>query len=299
MKKALITGITGQDGSYLAELLLEKGYEVHGIIRRSSSFNTDRIDHIYKDRHFKDARLFLLSLVPMAVHLGLFTVFLWLGFSQAVDPVVALLGPTDAGWWLGVVAVVVAVAVRIAAVLLALVSSVLVGSVVCDPFYDLLSERTEEIFVGRNVGPPFTLANVAAGVARELAATLLRLLVFMAVAIPLWLASFTPAAIVATPLSLVWTWLFFAYEYLSRSLARHAVQPKDRFKPIFTHKAICVGFGATAWVVSFVPFLAPFLVVAATRLYLGLAAFDRVPSRFSDEEKKNLRPASSSSTVNP
>ncbi len=59
MKKALITGITGQDGSYLAELLLEKGYEVHGIIRRSSSFNTTRIDHIYQDPHTPDCRLFL------------------------------------------------------------------------------------------------------------------------------------------------------------------------------------------------------------------------------------------------
>ncbi len=59
MKKALITGITGQDGSYLAELLLEKGYEVHGIIRRSSSFNTERIDHLYKDPHVHGVRLFL------------------------------------------------------------------------------------------------------------------------------------------------------------------------------------------------------------------------------------------------
>lgn len=59
MKKALITGITGQDGSYLAELLLSKGYEVHGIIRRSSSFNTGRINHIYRDPHEKDVRLFL------------------------------------------------------------------------------------------------------------------------------------------------------------------------------------------------------------------------------------------------
>lgn len=59
MKKALITGITGQDGSYLAELLLSKGYEVHGTIRRSSSFNTQRIEHLYKDPHDKDARLFL------------------------------------------------------------------------------------------------------------------------------------------------------------------------------------------------------------------------------------------------
>ncbi len=59
MKKALVTGITGQDGSYLAELLLEKGYEVHGIIRRSSSFNTGRIEHLYKDPHNTDVRLFL------------------------------------------------------------------------------------------------------------------------------------------------------------------------------------------------------------------------------------------------
>ncbi|MFO0260512.1 MAG: GDP-mannose 4,6-dehydratase, partial [Planctomycetota bacterium] len=60
MKKvAIITGITGQDGSYLAELLLEKGYDVHGVVRRSSSFNTSRIDHIYRDPHDPDAKLFL------------------------------------------------------------------------------------------------------------------------------------------------------------------------------------------------------------------------------------------------
>jgi GDPmannose 4,6-dehydratase len=58
-KKALITGITGQDGSYLAELLLGKGYEVHGIIRRSSSFNTQRIDHLYQDSHQAGAKMFL------------------------------------------------------------------------------------------------------------------------------------------------------------------------------------------------------------------------------------------------
>jgi GDPmannose 4,6-dehydratase len=59
MKKALITGITGQDGSYLADLLLEKGYEVHGIIRRASTFNTSRIDHLYKDPHVHGVHLFL------------------------------------------------------------------------------------------------------------------------------------------------------------------------------------------------------------------------------------------------
>ena len=59
MKRAMITGITGQDGSYLAELLLSKGYEVHGLIRRTSTFNTDRVDHLYTDPHDPGARLFL------------------------------------------------------------------------------------------------------------------------------------------------------------------------------------------------------------------------------------------------
>ena len=59
MKRALVTGITGQDGSYLAELLMAKEYEVHGIVRRASTFNTDRIDHIYRDPHDPTARLFL------------------------------------------------------------------------------------------------------------------------------------------------------------------------------------------------------------------------------------------------
>src|SRR4030066_1346455 len=59
MKKALITGITGQDGSYLTEILLDKGYEVHGIIRRSSSFNTGRIDHLYSNKDILDKKMFL------------------------------------------------------------------------------------------------------------------------------------------------------------------------------------------------------------------------------------------------
>ena len=59
MRRAFITGITGQDGSYLTELLLDKGYEVHGLVRRSSSFTTGRIGHLYVDAHDPSARLFL------------------------------------------------------------------------------------------------------------------------------------------------------------------------------------------------------------------------------------------------
>ena len=70
MKVALITGITGQDGAYLAEFLLEKGYEVHGIKRRSSLFNTARIDHLYEDLHEKAPRFFLHGQVAPLWHRG-------------------------------------------------------------------------------------------------------------------------------------------------------------------------------------------------------------------------------------
>ena len=63
MKKALITGITGQDGSYLAEFLLKKGYEVHGIKRRTSLINTDRIDHLYQDPHENNKILFYIMVI--------------------------------------------------------------------------------------------------------------------------------------------------------------------------------------------------------------------------------------------
>jgi len=72
VKKALITGITGQDGSYLAELLLSKDYEVHGVIRRASTFNTERIDHLYQDPHINGVRLFLECAGCTLVRLGAF-----------------------------------------------------------------------------------------------------------------------------------------------------------------------------------------------------------------------------------
>ncbi|MDP2342177.1 MAG: EI24 domain-containing protein [Deltaproteobacteria bacterium] len=240
---------------------------------------------------FSDAKLVSLSFVPMLVHLALFVSLLWLGFTQIAGRAIEAIAPTatDTGAWASILAVVVSVVVGVAVVVVAVVASVLVGSVVCDPFYDMLSEQTEIVLVGRSVGKPFTLAAVPYELARELGATCLRLLVWGAVAVPLWALAFTPASIVAAPLGMVWTWLFLAYEYLSRSLVRHAVQPKDRFKPLFSHKALCLGFGSLSWVASFVPFMAPFLVVGATRLYLTLAAWDRAPSLLTPEEKIRLR----------
>lgn len=236
----------------------------------------------------RDARLLVLSLVPMVVHVALFGAFAWAGFAYVVDGVVAAVVDVAPGAK-DVVAVVAGVFVGVGVVGAALVGSVVVGSVVCDPFYDLLSERTEELLIGRNVGPPLSVGSVVRGIAREAVASVQRLFVWLAVALPLWLLSFTPVAIVATPLSFVWTFLFVAYEYVSRSLARHAVEPGMRFRPLFAHKAVFVGFGAVAWLLSFLPFLAPIFVVAGTRLYLCLAVHDHAPSKFTVDEKARFR----------
>ena len=245
---------------------------------------------------FSDARLLLLSLIPMAIHVVLLVAMLVAGFAFVADPLIAWLEPTlgsgsgalaDAGHAVWVVAVKILVGALVIG--LGLVGAVAAGSIVCDPFYDALSERTEALYVGHDVGLPFSLGRMVAGIGGELGATLLRLAVFGAVAVPLWLLSFTPAAIVATPLALLWTWLFFAFEFLARSMTRHVPRSTTRMRSLFAHKSLFVGFGLVCWVLSFVPLTAPLLVVAGTRLYLTLASRGQVPSVLSDDDKAVLQ----------
>jgi uncharacterized protein involved in cysteine biosynthesis len=245
---------------------------------------------------FSDARLMLLSLIPMVIHVALLVALLVLGFAFVVDPLIAWVEPMPggavsaaAGAWHAVWSVAVQILVGALVVGLALVGTVVSGSIVCDPFYDALSERTEALHVGHDVGPPFSVSLMLGGMVRELLATLLRLVVYGTVAVPLWLLSFTPAALVATPLALVWTWLFFAYEFLARSMVRHAARPTTRMGSLFAHKSLFVGFGLVCWVLSFVPLTAPLLVVAGTRLYLTLASVGKVPSTLSDDDKAVLQ----------
>jgi CysZ protein len=243
-----------------------------------------------------DARLMLLSLIPMLIHVVLFSALLTLGITYAVDPVVGWLGPSDAAtsgflaeaghavWALAVKILVWALVIG-----LSLIAALVSGSVICDPFYDALSERVEELYVGHPVGEGFSVALVVAGIARELTATILRLTVYMAVAIPLWLLSLTPAAVVATPLGLVWTWLFFAYEFLARPMVRHAPAGSTRLSALFGHKALFIGFGMVAWALSFIPLTAPLLVVSATRLYLTLAADAAAPTTMPASDREHLQ----------
>ncbi|HEY1099256.1 MAG TPA: EI24 domain-containing protein, partial [Myxococcota bacterium] len=225
--------------------------------------------------------------------------FLALGFTTFADPLVAWLGPKatpdtaalstlqEVGTtvWGVAVDLLVGASIIVVSFILALVAS----SIVCDPFFDAISERTEALHTGVDVGPPFSLAGMLRGIGRELVATVLRLAVYAAVAIPLWLVSFTPAALVATPLALVWTWLFLSWEFVSRAFVRHAHGVGQRFRVLFAHKAVFVGFGGVAWLMAFVPFTTPLLVAGATRLYLSLAVHGHVPSTLTDEQRALLR----------
>lgn len=246
---------------------------------------------------FSDATLLGFSLIPMFVHVLLLVGLLAAGSAFVVEPLGAWLDPStttaEAGWlsrmghsvWHVVAGVLVWLLVGGAS----LVGAVVVGSVVCDPFYDVLSERTEALHLGRDVGEPFTVAGVVRGVGREFLATVSRLVVYGTVAVALWILAFTPLGVVTTPLSLLWTWLFFASEFLSRSMVRHTPGPTSRLRVLFAHKALFAGFGAVAWGLSFVPLTAPLLVVAATRLYLTLAVDGEVPTTLRADDVGRMK----------
>lgn len=244
-----------------------------------------------------DGRLLLLSIVPMIVHVALGIACVVLGATFVVEPLVGWLTPAassgaDAALLAALKAVwstAVVVMVWILVGGMSVVGAVVGASVLCDPFYDAISERTEALFLGRSVGAPLSLGGIVRGIGRELSVTVLRIGVYAVVAVPLWFVSFTPVGVLAAPVSLAWTWLFFAFEFLARSMTRHAPSPVARLRIMWSHKALFVGFGAVAWLLSLVPLTAPLLVVSATRLYLSLAVAGRVPSTLPAAEPRSLR----------
>lgn len=235
-------------------------------------------------------RLLLWSLVPMLVQAAIFAALVVAGVGF-IDDVVARVGP-ESGHWYSFVGSILYVALVIALVVVSVIASIFLASVVCDPFYDVLSEATESVLLGRDVGQPFSLPLVVKGILLELGATLWRLAVYASVAVPLWLIGLTGVgSIVAVPLSLAWSWMFVALAFLSRSMARHAMPGKTRMAALFEQKACALGFGAVGWVLAYLPLTAPFLVVGATKLYLALAAHDRIASNLTPDDKAALRAA--------
>lgn len=237
----------------------------------------------------RSGRLFALALVPIAIQIAIFVLLVAGGLSLH-DDAVAWAGIDGDGFFASLARGVLSVLVAAAIVVVGLLLTIFAGSIVLDPFYDLLSEEVEEQVVGRSFGDPFTLVGVPGGILRELGATLLRLAVYLPVAAAIWAFGFVPVVgIVAVPLGLAWTWLFVCYEVIARSLARHGLAARARLGVVFAHKALALGFGAAAWLCLFLPFLAPFLVVGGTRMFLSLAAWDRAPSRLDDAAKRGLK----------
>jgi CysZ protein len=235
-------------------------------------------------------RLFALALVPIAVQTAIFVGLVVLGLSLHGDAL-AWIGIEGDSFLASLARGVISFLLGALIVVVGLLLTMFAGSIVLDPFYDVLSEEAEKKLAGRAFGAPFTLAGVGPGMLRELGATLLRLSVYVPVAMGIWLLGFVPVVgpFVGAPLGLAWTWLFVAYEIVARSLARHGLPARARLRFVFAHKAVALGFGAAAWLCLFLPFLAPFLVVGGTRMYLALAAFDHAPSRLDEGAKRALR----------
>lgn len=237
--------------------------------------------------HFRVLRW---ALVPMVLQVLIFVGLVMLGLTWVDDLAVAL-GP-EPGHWYSFLGAVLQVALVVLLLIVGTVATLLIGSVVCDPFYDGLSEATESILLARDVGEPFTVAGVLRGILRELGATFLRLTLYLGIAIPLWILGLTGiGSIIALPASLAWTWFFVSLEALARSQARHKLPGGQRFSAVFQHKALSLGFGAAGWVFAYIPLTAPFLIVGGTRLFLALAAHDRVPSTLSLPDKARLKGA--------
>ncbi|MBM4377889.1 MAG: EI24 domain-containing protein [Deltaproteobacteria bacterium] len=239
-----------------------------------------------------EPRLRWLAAVPMAVHAALLAGLVWAGVTYAVHPLGETLSgqvPSLPPWLGGALSAVAHVTARVLVLGCALVGAVVTGTVLCDPFYDLLSERTEQLLLGRSVDGPMTVGSVLSGMVREAGAAAFRFTLWAMGALVLGLLSLTPAVVVAGPLSFAWTWLFAAWEYFARSFSRHGLGALGGLRAAGANKAVLLGFGAVASVLSLFPFTAPFLVVGATQAYLALAARGEAPSRLSGVDAERLR----------
>jgi CysZ protein len=237
----------------------------------------------------RSPKLLGLAMIPVLIHTAIYIGLVLLSLRW-YDDVVAWSTSIGPEWIRGVVHAAAAVLFIAAMLVIGLLVTIVVGSIVCDPFYDLLSERAEEELLGKSFGAPFTWRGVIPGVLREAGASIVRLSIYVPVALCIWALGFVPIVgqVLGAPLALCWTWLFVCYEVLVRNLSRHGQPIGQRLQTLFSHKALALGFGAGAWVCLFLPFFAPFIVVGGTRMFLALAGHGRVPNRLDDAAKRVL-----------
>jgi CysZ protein len=255
----------------------------------------------------KDGKLRTLSVICVAINAVIYLGLLWAGWSMLVafmgdadvDPakyegfthsVVNLLEPV-LEFMLGAVRVLLLVLWTLVAVFLAL----MLGNVVAGPVFDLMSERTEELMVGRAVGDPFTLAGSIKTAIGELFVQLGLLLFYLPAVLLIFLIGLIPLLGQILGPALGWSLasLWVTLGFTSQTAARHRLGTAQRLRFLSEHKMLNMGFGAVGGIpfLSFLllPLLSPALVVGGTRMFLALAAWDRVPSRLNDADKAVLR----------
>ena len=247
---------------------------------------------------FRRKELRALSFLSVAVNLLLYVGLLVLGFLYLND-VATWLAPDPARWqgfWRDVAELaqgIVKFLLGIAWVLLSVFLALAVGNVVSSPVFDLLSEKTEEILVGRSLAPPFSLPGVVRTSLRELVVQMALLVVYLPVVIAILLIGLLPGLgqLLAPLLTWVWTSMWITMTFTTQATARHGLGVKDRLRMLTAHKTLSLGFGAIESLLPFllVPLFSPGLVVGGTRLFLSLAAYDRIDSKLTAEDKARMR----------
>jgi len=242
----------------------------------------------------RNRKLLWLVGAPIAIQIVVFVVFVVFGARALVDLVAGVdLGIAEGSTWHfleGILDFVLGLIAFLGAFVVGLLLTLMVGNILAGPVLDVLSERTEGILVGEKRDAPFSLAGFVGEIVTETIYAIIRLSVFLCGLVLVFLVGLIPAVgqVVAPIGSVVWTSLFLAVEILNAPLARHGIRGFRRLALLLGNLSITLGLGLTAWVCSFVPVSLPFLVVGATRLYVGLAVNGRVPSRFDDDTKARL-----------
>lgn len=242
-------------------------------------------------------RLIKLAIIPIIINVILFSFFVVGGLMQIGSVVeAAKLGLDPDAWysfiesiWSGLVYLVSFVVTLLGG----FIATVVVGNILAGPIYDLLSERTELIVLGRTVGEPFSLKGFVADIAQELILLLARLFFYISGLLVIFAIGLIPVVgqVTSPVLSAGWSWLFLALELHNATLARHKITGSRRLGHMFSHQVGSLGFGATSWLMMWIPVMMPFLVVGATRHHLALAAYGRAPSKLSEADRAMLRAA--------
>lgn len=239
-----------------------------------------------------DAELRKLARRPMWITLACVVVLVVVGFIFGFSPLLNWIGPGPGHWYSFLRYLVGVLLVPLVALVSAFFGIVVASLINCEVM-SAISSRTELLLVGEAKSGPSGVNAIARGLLTDIALELARLFVYLLGLLLILFLGLIPVLgqLGAPLLGLLWTWLFLAFEFVGGTLGRHGMGARSQLRTLFAHRLLHTGFGAAAWVILFVPLMAPVMVVGGTRLALSLAAFDHIQSRLTTDEKQRLREA--------